>query len=225
MTTNLSRLADGKPSSLSYRAGGGPPAAARARTSGRPARKLRPSWQDSVTDAADLALLGIVAFVAALPILTAGAALATASQAAYDRRHLGSLPSWRTSKQRFVDNLLPGAGATVVTLAAAVFLTIDVRALTLGLVPGGGAAIALTATVILLLAGFGGLVTVAVGRGLGWRAAARSAGTLAWRRPGALVAAAGIGVLAALLAVAVPVTTPIVLACWLHALHAASPSR
>jgi hypothetical protein len=187
-------------------------------------RKLRPGWQDALTDAADLALLGIVAFIAALPILTAGAAVAAASQAVHDRRHLGSLPSWRTSVLRFWRGLLPGAGATAVTLAAAVFLTVDVRALTLGLVPGGGAAIVLTVAVIVLLAGFAGLVTVAVGCGLGWRAAARSAGGLAWRRPGALVVATAIGVLAVLLALAVPVTAPLVFACWLHALHAATPS-
>jgi hypothetical protein len=183
-------------------------------------RKLRPGWQDALTDAADLALLGIVAFAAALPVLTAGASIAAASRAVHDRRHLGSLPSWRTTLGRFVSGLLPGAGATAVTLAMAALVLIDVRALTLGLVPGDGAALALTGLVIVLLVGLAGLVTVAVGAGRGWRAAARSAGALAWRRPVALLVAASIGVLAILLGIAVPVTVPLVFACWLHALHA-----
>ncbi|NUO59716.1 MAG: hypothetical protein HOV78_23890 [Hamadaea sp.] len=183
---------------------------------------LRPAWQDTVSDAADLALLGIVAFVASLPIVTAGAAVSAASQAVHDRHALGSLPSWRTSLGRFVRGLVPGLGATVVTLAVVALIVIDVRGLARGVVPGGGPALALTVTVIALIIGYAGLTVVAVGTGTGWRAAIRAAGALAWQRPGALVAAGGIGVIAVLLAVAIPVTLPLVFAGWLHALHAVS---
>jgi len=183
-------------------------------------RKLRPAWQDALTDAADLALLGIVAFLAALPVVTAGAAVVAASRAVHDRRTLGSLPSWRTTLGRFWQALLPGLGATAVTLAVVALIVIDVRGLARGVVPGGGPALALTLTVIALIIGYAGLTVVAVGTGSGWRAALRAAGALAWRRPVAVVVAAGIGVVAVFLTLAVPVTMPLVFAVWLHALHA-----
>ncbi|NUT20395.1 MAG: hypothetical protein HOV77_14510, partial [Hamadaea sp.] len=183
---------------------------------------LRPAWQDTVSDAADLALLGIVALVASLPVVTAGAAVSAASRAVHDRQALGSLPSWRTTLGRFVRGLVPGIGATAVTLAVVALIIIDVRGLARGVVPGGGPTLALTLTVIGLIIGYAGLTVVAVGTGVGWRAAVRSAAVLAWRRPGTLVAAAGVGVIAILLAIAIPVTLPLVLGGWLHALHAVS---
>lgn len=183
------------------------------------APRLRPRWQDALTEVSDLALLGIVTALAALPVVTLGAAVGAASRAVGDRCANGSHPAGRTTLKRFVRGIVPGAGATAVTLAVAALLVIDVRAVALGLVPGGPPVIVATGLVVLLAAGFGGLVVVAYGRGAGWRAAVRQAGTQAWRRPGALVAAAAITGLAALLAVAVPVTSPIVLGCWLYALH------
>ncbi len=176
----------------------------------------------SVVEAADLALLGIVAFAASVPVVTAGAAVAAASAAVRDRCAYGSLPSWRTTGSRFYTGIVPGAGATVVTAAGAALLVIDVRALQRGAVPGGPMAVAVTATVAVLLCGLAGLVLIEVGRhgGRGWLASVRSAAGTAWQRPGRVVPAAAIGLIAALLALAVPVTAPIVLGCYLFALHA-----
>ncbi|HEX2297346.1 MAG TPA: hypothetical protein VHH34_02315, partial [Pseudonocardiaceae bacterium] len=42
---------------------------------------MRHSWRDSVTTAADLALLGFLVTLAALPVVTAGAAVLTGSRA------------------------------------------------------------------------------------------------------------------------------------------------
>lgn len=177
---------------------------------------------DSVVEAADLALLGIVAFAASLPVVTAGAAVAAASAAVRDRCADGSLPSWRTTGSRFWKGILPGSGATAVTLAAAVLLVIDVRALLAGAVPGGQAMLAVTAGAAVLLSGLGGLVLIEVGRhdGRAWIESLRAAVGTAWLRPVRVVLAAGIGIVAALLTLAIPVTAPVVLGCYLFALHA-----
>lgn len=177
---------------------------------------------DAVAEAADLALLGIVAFAASLPVVTAGAAVAAASAAVRDRCADGSLPSWRTTGSRFWKGILPGSGATAVTVAAAVLLVIDVRALLAGAVPGGPAVLAVTAGVAVLLGGLGGLVLIEVGRrdGRAWIESLRTALGTAWQRPIRVVLAGAIGVVAALLALAIPVTAPVVLGCYLFALHA-----
>jgi hypothetical protein len=177
---------------------------------------------DSVVEAADLALLGIVAFAASLPVVTAGAAVAAASAAVRDRCATGSLPSWRTTGSRLWKGNLPGSGATVVALAAAVLLVIDVRALLRGVVPGGPMVLAVTAAVAVLLCGLGGLVLIEVGRrdGRSWLVSLRTALATAWQRPVRVVLAAAIGLVATLLALAVPITAPVVLGCYLFALHA-----
>jgi hypothetical protein len=184
---------------------------------------MRTRW-DSVVEAADLALLGIVTLAAALPVVTAGGAVAAASAAVRDRCATGSLPSWRTTGSRFRKGILPGSGATAVTLAAAVLLLIDVRALMRGVVPGGPAVLAVTAGVAVLLCGLGGLVLIEVGRreGRAWLVSLRTAMGAAWQRPGRILLAGAIGVLATLLALAVPVTAPVVLGCYLFALHASA---
>lgn len=182
---------------------------------------MKTRW-DHVAEAADLALLGIVAFVASLPVVTAGAAVAAASAAVRDRCATGSLPSWRTTGSRFSRGILPGSGATVVTLAAAGLLVIDLRALQRGVVPGGPMVLAVTAAVAVLLCGLGGLVLIEVGRrdGRAWLASVRTAVGTALQSPVRVVLAAAIGLVAGLLALAVPVTAPIVLGCYLFALHA-----
>lgn len=176
----------------------------------------------SLADAADLALLGIVTAVASLPVVTAGAAVAAASAAVRDRCTDGSLPGWRTTGLRFWRGILPGSGATAVTLAAAGLILIDLRALAAGVVPGGAMVLVATAGVALLLSGLAGLVLIEVGRrdGRAWLASVRAALSTAWLRPGRVAAAGGIGFLAALLALVIPVTAPIVLGCYLFALHA-----
>jgi hypothetical protein len=182
---------------------------------------MKKRW-DSVVEAADLALLGAAAFAAALAVVTAGAAVAAASAAVRDRCTTGSLPPWRTTGSRFSKGILPGLGPTVIAVAVAVLLLIDVRALLAGIVPGGPPVVAATAIVALLLCGLSGLVLIEVGRrdGRAWLASARSALAIAWQRPVRVVLAAAIGVLAVLLALAVPITAPIVLGVYLFALHA-----
>jgi hypothetical protein len=109
-----------------------------------------------------------------------------------------------------------------VAIVAAALLLIDVRALLRGVVPGGPPIVALTAVAAIVLGGLAGLVLIEVGRhdGRAWLASARAALGVAWQRPARIVLAGGIGIVAVLLALAVPVTAPVVLGCYLFALHA-----
>ncbi|MFD0820636.1 hypothetical protein ACFQ0D_20510, partial [Micromonospora zhanjiangensis] len=62
---------------------------------------VRRDWRDLARDAADLALLGILATLAALPVLTAGAAFGTASAAVHDWATDGNWPPVRRTVERF----------------------------------------------------------------------------------------------------------------------------
>src|SRR4051812_50026813 len=53
----------------------------------------RRDWRDAARDATDLALLGIAVSIAALPLLTAPAAVAAGSAAVHDRLATGDWPA------------------------------------------------------------------------------------------------------------------------------------
>jgi hypothetical protein len=184
--------------------------------------RTRIDWRDTVRNASSLALCGIAATVAALPVVTAGAAFATASAAVHDFCEYGSMPPLRTSARRFVRALLPGLPATAVALAAAVLLIVDVRALVAGRAPGGPVLLVATAVVAVALLGTAGLTLVEVGRrgGRGWLAAARSAVQYGLSRPAPVVGMGLALVLAVLLASFIPATTPVLVGFALFALHA-----
>ncbi|MEV4755675.1 hypothetical protein AB0J86_11270 [Micromonospora sp. NPDC049559] len=183
----------------------------------------RHDWRDTLRNATDLALLGVLVTVAALPVLTAGAAVATASSAvrhwlAYDR-----WPDARRLLRDFGRGVLPGAGATLAAGAAAALLGLNLLALGRGLVPGGRPLLVVTAALAVAAVGLAGLTVVEVGRrgGRGWLLAVRAAARLAGRRPVALLASAGVLVLAAVLgAMVLPLLTPILAGYTLFALHA-----
>ncbi|MER7459284.1 hypothetical protein [Micromonospora sp. NPDC126480] len=186
---------------------------------GRPRR----DWRDVLTDATDLALLGILLTLAAAPVLTAGASVVTASAALHDRLATGGWPPARESLARFGRALLPGLGATLVAAVAVGLLALDLAALAGGRVPGGGPALLVTALIAVAAAGYAGLAVVQVGRGggRGWRAAARAAAATCRVNPATWAAAAGVVAVAALLAVLVtPVAVPILAGYALAALHA-----
>lgn len=188
------------------------PAPARART----------TWLDTVSNASYLALLGIVTTIAALPVITAGAAVGTASAAVHDFCENGSMPAARTCLRRFTRALAPGLLATAVALATTMLIVLDIRALVAGQVPGGPVLLAVTCAVGVALAGGAGLTVVEAGRqgGRGWLPSARLAVLHTLSRP---VPVLGMGltlVLAVLLAAAIPVTAPILVGFALFALHA-----
>ena len=178
-------------------------------------------WQNSLRLAGDLAFLGIVVTLLSLPVLTAGAAVATGSAAVHQLvnhgRWLPVADLWATFRRR----LLPGLAAGPLVLVAAVLVALDVAALRRGAVPGGGALVAVVLTAAAAGAGFVGLVAVAAGsEGHG---AVRRAWALALGRPVALPAAAGVIVLATVLALLVhPALVPVLAGYVLFALHVAT---
>lgn len=185
-------------------------------------------WRDTFRGAADLALLGILTTLAALPVLTAGAAVATASTALDRWIREDRWPSARELSGVFGRALLPGAAATLVAAAGVALLAVDVAALSAGVAPGGTPLVLLTVVLGALVAGLAGLVVVQVGRqeGTGWRRAARDATRLAMARPGLLLANAGtLAFAAALTTLVLPVITPILLGYVLFALHAIARRR
>ncbi|MEU6077913.1 hypothetical protein [Micromonospora sp. NPDC047074] len=191
-----------------------------------PARDDAPArrdWRDVLTDATDLAVLGIVLTLAALPVVTAAAAVAAASAAVHDRYTVGSWPSARENLTRYGRALLPGVGVSVLAVAAAGLLAVNVAALAGGRVPGGAPLLLVTVAVAAALAGYAALVVVEVGRGggRGWRAAARAAADACRVRPATWAAAGGVSAVAAVLAVLViPVAVPILAGYVVAALHA-----
>ncbi|MDG4800466.1 hypothetical protein [Micromonospora sp. WMMD980] len=192
------------------------------------AERPRRDWRDTVAEAADLALLGLVVAVAALPVLTLAPAVAAASAALHDRSVTGSWPPARTSLARFARGLPAGAAVSAVALAVAALLAADLLALATGRVPGRWPALAVTAVVVAALLGYAGLVAVAVGRteGRGWRSAARHVTGTCLHRPGVWAAAAGTCALATVLtALVTPVAVPILGGYALAALHAVDGRR
>ena len=185
------------------------------------AARVRRDWRDTLTAATDLAVLGVVATLAALPVLTAGAALAAASAAVDEFCATQSLPPWRLTLRRFVRGLLPGLGASVVGLAATVLLVLDASAVGRGVVPGGGALLFATFLVAVAAIGFGGLIVVEVGRagGQGWLAAIRRAYTAALARPWLAMALGGAVAIALFLGLVLPIVTPLLVGYLLFALH------
>lgn len=183
----------------------------------------RRDWRETLRAATDLALLGLLTCFGALAGVTAAAAVATASAALDQWCEYETWPSARVTLRRFARAVLPGVGVSVLVLAVSALLTVNIRALATGVVPGGPALIAVTLVLAAAAAGYAGLVVVAVGRSQaeGWRAAARAAAHTAQSRPGVLAALAGVMALGAVLTVMVlPVIVPILVGYVLFGLHA-----
>ncbi|MEU8113957.1 hypothetical protein [Micromonospora sp. NPDC048947] len=188
----------------------------------------RRDWRDVARDAADLALLGILLTLAAVPLLTAAAAAGTASAAVHDWTRTGSWPSARTTVRRFGRAVLPGVPVSLLALVGAALLAADLAALATGRVPGGPAALLVTALIAAGLAGYGGLVVVEVGGNGGgrWWASARRAARACLDAPTRWAALTGVVALAGLLTVLVtPVAVPILAGYTVAALHAVAARR
>jgi len=181
----------------------------------------RRDWRDSVAAASDLALIGIVATVAALPGLTAGAAVAGASAAVHEWCATERLVPPGRALRRLRSGLLPGLGAALVGVPVTALLLFNALALARGRVPGGTPLLVATAVLVVLWAGFAGLTVVEVGRrsGAGWRDAARSAGAASLARPWVPVVLGLVVGLTGLLAALLPFLTPVLFGYGLFALH------
>jgi hypothetical protein len=183
---------------------------------------MRRDWRETVTVAADVALVGIVVTAASVLVLTAGAALRTGSaavRAIADGEGVDIRVMWRL----FRASLLPGAVAVATAAACGLLLVFNVGAVAAGRVPGGSPALAGTGAAAAVLLAIGMLCLVRLGRDTsrsGWLDALRWAGRTAWRQPGAAAAVAGVSAVAAALAVFEPVTAPLLVGYGLYAAHA-----
>jgi hypothetical protein len=183
---------------------------------------MKRDWQETVTTAADVALVGIAVTIASVPLLTAGAALRTGSSAIHAIA-VGEKVDLRAMGRLFRASLLRGALATTAAAAAALLLVFNVGAVAAGRVPGGSPALAGTGVAAAVLLAIGMLSLVRLGRDTspsGWREALRWAGRTAWRQPSAAAAVAGVSAVAAVLGVFVPLTAPLLVGYALYAAHA-----
>lgn len=186
-------------------------------------RMVHGGWRDTVRNASDLALLGILVTVGSLGVVTAGAAVAAASAAVHDWSGDERWPGARVTAGRFVRGLLPGVVPTLVAALGGGLLLVNLAAITRGLVPGGVVAAVPTLLILIAAAGLAGLTVVEVGRsgGVGWRAAARVAFASGQRRPVAVLACAGVVTLVAALGLMIiPVLVPVLGGYAILAMHA-----
>jgi len=169
-------------------------------------------WGDRFRTAADLALAGTVVTVAALPVVTAGAAFTAGSFAMNHFVQYETWPSPRATFEVFRRRLWPSLLAGPAVAAAAGLVWLDVWALHRGAVPGGPLVIAVVLLAAAVAAGYLGLAVVRAGR---------PATRPVTHRPGVVAAAAGVVALIGLLALLVhPVLLPALVGYALFALHA-----
>ncbi|HEY2763219.1 MAG TPA: hypothetical protein VGJ13_04285 [Pseudonocardiaceae bacterium] len=181
----------------------------------------RPDWRETVAGAADLALLGLALLLAALPVLTAGGAVATASAALDHWCTERRLPPFAVMARTFARAIVPGFGALAVALAGAGVLWLDLSATARGSVPGGPLVLAGTVLVVVAAAGLAGLTVVRVGQqdGTGWIRAAGWAWRTALATPRVPLGVAGLLALTVLVGWMMPVAVPVLGGVGLLGLH------
>ncbi|MEV0649651.1 hypothetical protein AB0I28_30785 [Phytomonospora sp. NPDC050363] len=157
-----------------------------------PATPVRADWRDLLRDASDLALVGIAVTVCALPVVTLGSAVATASAAIRHRREEGRYPHFGDIARGFARGIPAGAVAVAVLAVAAGLVVFNLQVAESGILPGGETVTAVTAVLAAFAAGLA-LLTAAVHSGR-WRDAVRDAVRLTaaawWAAPGAAIAVA-----------------------------------
>ncbi|NMO54755.1 DUF624 domain-containing protein [Actinoplanes sp. TBRC 11911] len=159
-------------------------------------------------NAADLALVGILVTLLSLPVVTAGAAVGAGSAAVYHLVAYGRWPSFVEVWSSFRSRLVRGLWVGPVVLVAGGLVAADIAALRRGAVPGGAVATTLVVTAAAFGAAFLALLAV------------RAGGAVVTYRPVTVCAAAGILLVAAVLAVFVhPVLVPVLAGYVLFALH------
>lgn len=184
-------------------------------------RPDRPDWLDSFTLAADLGLLGICVLASILPVLTAGAGVATASVALEFWLQHRRWPGLSELAATFRRALLPGILATVAAVAVAAALTLDIAGVAVGAVPGGRPVLIIMIILAMVVAGIAALTVVEVGRheGRHWYRALKIAGRAVYRRPILVFAIAGTLVPPVIFVWAIPITVLVVPGFTLFAVH------
>jgi hypothetical protein len=179
-------------------------------------------WKEQLRRIAELALLGIVAVLLSLPVLTLGAVVATLSTAVGHWVEHDDLPSWSSMGRELGRRLLPGVPVSVAGVLAALVVVQQVAWLRSGVVPGGGVALAAFGVAVACLVAVVLLAVPRLADGSGWRAALAGGWTALLRAPAAgiaMLAVTGIAVLLAVLLPGVVLVLPALLVLGLHALH------
>ncbi|HYH30843.1 MAG TPA: hypothetical protein VD903_10695 [Pseudonocardia sp.] len=179
-------------------------------------------WKEQLRRIAELALLGIVAVLLSLPVLTLGAVVATLSTAVGHWVEHDDLPSWPSMGRELGRRLLPGVPVSVAGVVAALVVVQQVAWLRSGVVPGGGVALAAFGVAVACLVAVVLLAVPRLADGSGWRAALAGGWTTLLRAPAAgiaMLAVTGIAVLLAVLLPGVVLVLPALLVLGLHALH------
>jgi hypothetical protein len=178
-------------------------------------------WKEQLRRVGELALLGIVAVLVSLPVVTIGAVLATLSAAVGHWAEHDDLPPWRAMAVEFGRRLLPGVPVGVLGILAVLVAVQQLDWLRSGLVPGGGAVLAVFGVAVACLAA---VVLLAVPRlpGRTWRAALAGGWADLLGAPLAALAALAVTAIAVLLALMLPgvvLVLPALLVLALHVVH------
>jgi len=181
----------------------------------------RPDWRESLSTAADLALIGFLTAFGCLLVVPAGAAVSTASVAVDHLCRTRSLPPMRDLVATATRSLLPGLAALGVAAGGGLLIALDVRLLAAGTIPGGPVAVAAIAVVAAFLVAAAGVTVVRVGQtgGTGWVPALRWSLRLLRARPLTGVAVLATVAVPVALALAVPVLAFLLPGFALFALH------
>jgi hypothetical protein len=181
----------------------------------------RPDWRESLSTAADLALIGFLTAFGCLLVVPAGAAVSAASVAVDHLCRTRSLPPMRDLVATATRSLLPGLAALGVAAGGGLLIALDVRLLAAGTIPGGPVAVAAIAVVAAFLVAAAGVTVVRVGQtgGTGWVPALRWSLRLLRARPLTGVAVLATVAVPAALALAVPVLAFLLPGFALFALH------
>ena len=181
----------------------------------------RPDWRESLSTAADLALIGFLTAFGCLLVVPAGAAVSTASVAVDHLCRTRSLPPMRDLVATATRSLLPGLAAHGVAAGGGLLIALDVRLLAAGTIPGGPVAVAAIAVVAAFLVAAAGVTVVRVGQtgGTGWVPALRWSLRLLRARPLTGVAVLATVAVPVALALAVPVLAFLLPGFALFALH------
>lgn len=178
----------------------------------------RRDWKDTVTVAADIALVGIAVTLCSLPVLTAGAAAHAGSIAVrdiIDGSAVRPAELWRAFRR----SLLPGAVATVATATIGLLLLFNLGAVASGRVPGGLPVLVGTGAVAAALLAACAFGVVHLAHHHSWSGALRWAAGTVWRQPLTAAMVAGVSSIAAVIGAAVPVTAPLLVGYLLFAVH------
>jgi hypothetical protein len=179
-------------------------------------------WKEQLRRIAELALLGIVAVLLSVPVVTVGAVVAALSTAVGHWADHDELPSWSAMGAELVRRLVPGVVVSLVAVLAVQLAVQQVIWLRSGVVPGG--TVALTALGVALGCVLA-VVLLAVPRladGSSWRVALAGGWTALLAAPAAGAAVVAVTGIAALLAVLLPgvvLVMPALLVLALHAVH------